>query len=388
MYHPMKNDAFYYSLRFIQYLHYYPSAEDERSLKWYRFISALIRIFSSFVFIECVVHITNALTNQIPVDISEDVVGLTGLGNSMLLCILFELNVERWSRLFSDITNTTKFGTPKNMTEVVNRANRYSLIYFIYCNVGIVIYGLVKILDTEKCQRLNKEKGLHEICGTVTPLWWPHQEISPLTKTCIIFCQVFSAVYYVPPSAILTFVAWEAAEVIIAKIHHLKELFQNAFSTKDKTLQRERLTFCIRYHQEVIRITENLNKAASRLCGQLSFVAAIILSCIGTQMLKAYSVGAMIHLMGYGVAVFLICQAGQKVRDETYDIQDAVYASNWYEVNPKLAKDTQLIMLRCQKPICLETVPFGFFNYNLLIIIIKTSYSYLTLINKTTEETV
>lgn len=79
-------------------------------------------------------------------------------------------------------------------------------------------------------------------------------------------------------------------------------------------------------------MSEELNKAARNVCGQLSFVAAIILSCIGTQMLKVffisklthllkklfqeYSVGAMIHLMGYLVAVFLVCQTGQKIADE------------------------------------------------------------------------
>lgn len=84
-------------------------------------------------------------------DISEDIVGLTGVGNSMLLCIFFELNVKGWSRLFVDITDTSKFGTPPKMTEVVKKANRYALIYFAYCNFGVMVYGLVSILDTGKC---------------------------------------------------------------------------------------------------------------------------------------------------------------------------------------------------------------------------------------------
>ena len=91
--------------------------------------------------------------------------------------------------------------------------------------------------------------------------------------------------------------------------------------------------------------------------------------------------------MGYGVAVFLVCQTGQKIRDEvwvllntnvkgkylrtsvvllqTCDIQDAVYASKWYIIDPKLAQDMKLILLRCQKPVFMEAVPFGIFNYNL-----------------------
>lgn len=34
------------------------------------------------------------------------------------------------------------------------------------------------------------------------------------------------------------------------------------------------------------RIIEELNGAARKVCGQLSFVASIVFSCIGTQMLK------------------------------------------------------------------------------------------------------
>ena len=43
-----------------------------------------------------------------------------------------------------------------------------------------------------RCERLNEEKGLHEVCGTVTPLWWPNEEISPVAKFFIILFQILS----------------------------------------------------------------------------------------------------------------------------------------------------------------------------------------------------
>ncbi|XP_019762286.1 odorant receptor 85b [Dendroctonus ponderosae] len=100
-------------------------------------------------------------------------------------------------------------------------------------------------------------------------------------------------------------------------------------------------------------------------------------------MLKEYSIHPMLHLIGYAMAVFLVCQNGQKIRDQTYDIQDAVYKARWYDNITSTTKDSQLIMLRCQKPLCMDAIPFGIFNFSLLLVIIKTSYSYLTLINKT-----
>ncbi|KAH1008286.1 hypothetical protein HUJ05_008853 [Dendroctonus ponderosae] len=383
MYQPKKTDAFYYSLLFMRYLHYYPSRANESSWKIYRIISLFIRILNSFVWIECVLHFSMAVKDNVPVDISEDIVGFTGLANSMFLCIMFELNVKEWSRVFFHITDTSKFGMPPKMSQVIDKCNRFSWIYFLYCCTGIIIYGIINIVDPGPCERWNAEHNIHDVCRTLTPLWWPEDDIEPGLKTIIVICQLISCISYVPPSATLTYIIWEAGELIIAKIHHLKQLFESALDNDKLEIRRARLRFCIQYHQDIISTIEELNGAARKVCGQLSFVASIVFSCIGTQMLKEYSIHPMLHLIGYAMAVFLVCQNGQKIRDQTYDIQDAVYKARWYDNITSTTKDSQLIMLRCQKPLCMDAIPFGIFNFSLLLVIIKTSYSYLTLINKT-----
>lgn len=64
MYQPKKTDAFYYSLLFMRYLHYYPSKANEKSWKLYRSISFFVRILNSFVWIECVLHFSMALKGK------------------------------------------------------------------------------------------------------------------------------------------------------------------------------------------------------------------------------------------------------------------------------------------------------------------------------------
>ncbi|KAH1002298.1 hypothetical protein HUJ04_008396 [Dendroctonus ponderosae] len=130
------------------------------------------------------------------------------------------------------------------------------------------------------------------------------------------------------------------------------------------------------------RISKELNGITRLLLGQSSFSSAIILSCIGSQILKEYSVGAFLHLMGYTAAVFLLCETGQTILDETFNVRHAVYASDWHLADSSLAKDIQFVLLRSQKPILMDSYLFGSFSYSLLIVIVKTAYSYLTLMNK------
>ncbi|XP_060534886.1 odorant receptor 47b-like isoform X2 [Cylas formicarius] len=368
MYRPKKDRAFYNSLTFMTYLHYWPTIKDQQNLCIYKTVSVIIRVLTSFIFVACVLHGYMSIKNGVSVDISEDFVGVTGFGNAMFLCILFQINAKRWSQLFNEITDTTQFGYPARMPQSVKKANFCALLYYVYCNVGCLVYGLASIFDTSRCERLNKEKGIHEICGTVSPLWWPGDEIDPMTKLFFIIWQAFSAFYYVPGGGILTFLPWEGSEIIQAKIDHLKELFKNVFDGDNRDQMAKRLKFCIRYHHHILKISENFNFAVKKLVGQLSFIGAIILTCIGTQMLKESSIGATLHFLGYVVSVTLICLAGQKMMDATYGIQDAVYDSKWHEADPKVAMDLKLILMRCQKPVYMDAVPFGVFNYNLLII--------------------
>lgn len=122
----------------------------------------------------------------------------------------------------------------------------------------------------EKCKKTNIEKGMHEICGTVMPVWRPYQ-VGTLELVLININQLFTlgtnkiidlircfkirsfSVNLIVPSALILFGSWDAASLIVCKIHHLKDLFLDAFNTEDLALRQNRLKFCIRYHQEILR---------------------------------------------------------------------------------------------------------------------------------------
>ncbi|XP_050301621.1 odorant receptor 65a-like [Anthonomus grandis grandis] len=296
--------------------------------------------------------------------------------------------MRTWSNLFLDITNTSKFGIPPNMGPKAKKVQLYIIFFIAYCNWGVCTYALASIfLESVTCEKINKEKGLHEICGMVTPFWWPYDTIDFYLKMFFNAYEILCIGIYIPPGVSLIVSVWECAETIISKIEHLKEMFKETFEIEELHLQQAHLRRCIQYHQEIIKIIQNWNTENKKCFGQCSSISAITISLITAQFLRIHSIGALIHVFGYTVGVFMLCKAGQMIQDESYNIQDAFLDSKWYTASPKLLKDIKFVILRCQKPLYLQAVPFGTFNFNSLIMIIKTAYSYLTLINNESKYT-
>ncbi|XP_050301531.1 uncharacterized protein LOC126739766 [Anthonomus grandis grandis] len=232
-----------------------------------------------------------------------------------------------------------------------------------------------KFCVSARCKEINERLGIHEVCGMVAPFWWPISLNYAKIK--------ILGIYIVPSGCLLTSI-WECAELIVSKIKHLKQLFQEVFEIDDPVLRRELLRNCIQYHQEIIRMTYEWNKATKKSLAQYSWLSPVVICFITSQMLKTYSIGAFVHLMGFGVTVFFLCHAGQEIEDQCYNIQDALADSRWYKSDKKLLKTVQIIIMRCQKRIFLEcNFPGGAYNYNLMIIIYKTAYSYVTVITNT-----
>ncbi|CAG9766155.1 unnamed protein product [Ceutorhynchus assimilis] len=161
---------------------------------------------------------------------------------------------------------------------------------------------------------------------------------------------------------------WDATHLLICKIHQLKDLFRKVFDTDDPILRKQRLIYCIRYHQEIIGMANKLNELNRKVLGQMSFVAAISMGFIATQIVETFSFGAVLHLLGFFLLVLLTCLIGQEMQDETYNIQDSINESKWDD-DLNLAKDLNIVLMRCQKPLYLQSSPTGIFNYQQLILV-------------------
>ncbi|XP_076271728.1 uncharacterized protein LOC143203450 isoform X2 [Rhynchophorus ferrugineus] len=382
MYQPKKGEMFYSTLTIFQTMYLYPTENQSKNWKLYVFKAVIVRVVTSFAYFECWLHLIMALIDSVPVNLSEDIEGITGLGDSVFVCCQFQYMSKNWSKFLNEVTDTKRFGKPTTYAKVVRRTNLCSMTYFICTSVCVILYGIIKVLDTDQCKMMNELNGTHEVCDSVTPLWWPTAEMNLWLKAFFTFCSLVSCEFYLPPSGIVSFLVWESVVLIQAKIAHLKELFRDCLNDEDPCRKREKLTNCIQYHLEIFRLCNELNNLSKWILGQLSFAAAVVIGCIVNQMIKQYAIGSTFHLLGYMLVVFLTCQTGQIMKDETCDIQDALYEAKWVGSNKDIIKDLKFIMLRCQAPTHLRAIPLGTFDYSLWIVILKSSYSYITLLTK------
>ncbi|KAG5863487.1 hypothetical protein JTB14_015155 [Gonioctena quinquepunctata] len=93
-------------------------------------------------------------------------------------------------------------------------------------------------------------------------------------------------------------------------------------------------------------------------------------------------VASILQLLGYLVGGLVMCHYGQTLTDELSSIGEAVYASKWYLSEPKMVRDVKFILLRCQKPFELNAFLFGTFSFTTYMLVLKTSYSYYTILRQ------
>ncbi|XP_023310132.1 odorant receptor Or2-like [Anoplophora glabripennis] len=148
---------------------------------------------------------------------------------------------------------------------------------------------------------------------------------------------------------------------------------------------RNRLRFCIGYHVHILKLGYRLRSLVKYTVGHVSLLSALVCGCMANQMLTTKPIGSFILLIAWLIAVFSYCHAGQRIKDKSMSIGNALYESKWYNADNETMKDVQFILMRCQKPICYEAIPLGIIDYPFYFMMIKTGYSYFTLLNQSTQ---
>ncbi|XP_072397497.1 odorant receptor 85c-like [Diabrotica undecimpunctata] len=93
---------------------------------------------------------------------------------------------------------------------------------------------------------------------------------------------------------------------------------------------------------------------------------------------------AIMHLFGWLWSLGVTCFTGQKIIDMTESIPVNMWNSNWYIADIKIRKDVQFAMLSAQRSFTLTALPLGTLDMPLLLLLLKSSYSYLTLVTNST----
>ncbi|EFA10704.1 hypothetical protein TcasGA2_TC011882 [Tribolium castaneum] len=332
------------SIEIMKYLQLWPQNEHTNLRRRFCFVILLC----SPLTLGLAAHLIVCIKDNLDVELSANIAVLSAVTGLTYMLIVFVWSQDKVVHLLAKLGTHEIFGTPDNFKKRSRRLDFYAKLYSYYCYFGIVIYSLLQIIEMPECRKINEEKGLSEICGMIVPFWAPFDiDWFPL-KQIFWFDQLLGIYIIIKGGAAVSITTFEVAQYICLKIKHLNSLLRQAFDDPHEEVIEKRLLHCIRYQQHIIR------KKASEL---LSILQA-------------------------GFAAF--SSAVTRVISESLTIPDAALDSKWYEAPIKSQKMLLLLLVRSQKAFNLHATPVGIMSFALFVALLKTSYSYFTLLHQST----
>ncbi|XP_018579026.2 odorant receptor 13a-like [Anoplophora glabripennis] len=385
MYEISKEKSFYSSLTILRYTYAIPSATEKSGLTWFRFIFIVIRLASllNFVILPCL-HLISTVRAKTGVDISEDLSTMFGAFGFITNAVTFLILYEKWSQFFIDVEDCNRFEIPEGIEERKKKLNLYSLLYALYAICGVLIYGVIASSETSYCKRMNEEHGLSETCGMFTPIVLPFDGSNVYIRSIIFGIQMLLGMFTLPSTALISFLLYEGVETLILHITQLKKSFIEVFDVASNAERKKRLRFCVYYHINILSLCQRLSTLGKYTSGFLCMACALVFGCIGNLILKSKPIAGISYLLEYVFALFLLCHGGQRLLDETLSVADVIYDTKWYDGDVQIMRDIRFILARSQIPVMIGALPLGCMNYALFLMIMKTSYSYLTLLTQNT----
>ncbi|XP_064210857.1 uncharacterized protein LOC103314251 [Tribolium castaneum] len=346
------------SIEIMKYLQLWPQNEHTNLRRRFCFVILLC----SPLTLGLAAHLIVCIKDNLDVELSANIAVLSAVTGLTYMLIVFVWSQDKVVHLLAKLGTHEIFGTPDNFKKRSRRLDFYAKLYSYYCYFGIVIYSLLQIIEMPECRKINEEKGLSEICGMIVPFWAPFDiDWFPL-KQIFWFDQLLGIYIIIKGGAAVSITTFEVAQYICLKIKHLNSLLRQAFDDPHEEVIEKRLLHCIRYQQHIIRTNELFNVCYKHCNGCYVVMVGIIIASLLNQIIKVTAPGFF----------------------QSLTIPDAALDSKWYEAPIKSQKMLLLLLVRSQKAFNLHATPVGIMSFALFVALLKTSYSYFTLLHQST----
>ncbi|XP_072397501.1 uncharacterized protein [Diabrotica undecimpunctata] len=326
-------------------------------------------------------HCLTTIDHITEIDTSEDIVVFTAGFGTLIIVTQMTYLYKRWEQLFKNMLDFSVYGKPEKYDDFVKWSNRWVKYFRSYYIGGFFAYALVTIREMPLCMKINKELSFNLNCATYLPIWIPVK--LPMYAQYIIFIIQFAIVIFtLLPSAMLMYLTFECVEILGLHFEHLSNHFLTIIRDKNIRYRPDGLGYWVRYHNRIISIATELSDLGKRTSSLITCVSALVVACSENQMIRGIKpLGALLFIFGWLAAILLLAHTGERLMNFTYVLREDIYSSDWYLATPSVQKDVGFILFRCQKPLYLSALPLGTINYALFVMLLKTSYSYLTLLN-------
>ncbi|XP_061728315.1 odorant receptor 49b-like [Cydia pomonella] len=158
--------------------------------------------------------------------------------------------------------------------------------------------------------------------------------------------------------------------------------------SKSKERSHENIIKCHRFHTSLIEH----QKLFQKLISSVMFLYLIVVSInIGSCLIQIsrfsgdlpVMMGAMIFVFGILVQLLTFYWFSNQVTVESLSVSSGIFESKWTTMDAKTQKEVALLQLTTSNRLCFRAGPCNEMSLNTFIGILKTSYSFLTLLKGT-----
>lgn len=287
-------------------------------------------------------------------DLSSITENLPSVGYA-LLSVVKTLSIVKRRKKFDEVFETLSELFPRSKTEqessnvreifnTYKRNERFFAIMVVFTGLSFILVPVVRLLLT----------GVW-ISKLPYQTWYPFDECDPINYNLAFLWHVF-----INFMTILTLLGPDTA--LYAFITLISLQFK-VLCQRIQEIKKQSVSDLVKYHQTLIRLTENLEKIYS-FSILFNFVGSSVLICLlGYQISGEMSLENFfrfpVFLLAAMVQIFILCYYGSKLTNASAQVSDSVYNSRWYIDDSIKLKNSLLLMLhRSQKPSVISAEKF------------------------------
>ncbi|XP_025265704.1 uncharacterized protein LOC109610030 isoform X2 [Camponotus floridanus] len=187
----------------------------------------------------------------------------------------------------------------------------------------------------------------------------------------------------------------ETAALMLGSTTNLVNILRLNFINFDVTSPRicDRFNALIQRHQELITLARELSDLMNFVLLIELFFISILLCIMGFQiiiMLKNNDIvmigQSLIIISAFMIQLSLHSFIGNYLKSEMEDVGLSIYQSAWYSFPTNLQRNVNFILMQTKSPVALQAGNFIVVNLSTYVSILKTSFSYLSVLRIMLEE--
>nr|XP_023027980.1 odorant receptor 13a-like [Leptinotarsa decemlineata] len=296
----------------------------------------------------------------------------------LIKLIIFKFKSDAVQHLISSIKLKEFNNCPKHLRDIIEETVKYSKFlghgYQLLCFVTVLLYSLVPVFT-----KADLPVKFSYNTGNFKPVMYAFQVIGMVSTA--------------SNNSSMDILAMSLMRICAAQIEILNRKIIGLSDEKYRSDHiKTKLKECVKHHMKIIRYHKLLNKVFSMIILTQYATSAVVICNLGFQLvhvnpkslqfvrMTVYFIAMMIQLAMYcwfGNEIIAKVMAG--ISSFLSPISDACYEFKWFESDLETRKTIITIMERSKQPLFLKVEKFSILSLQAFTSVIRTSYSYFTL---------